>query len=204
MENKERGPLMKSMMPEESPSPSGIFYPPGGLLVWSLVFMEIITFGVALIAFMVAGQKDPELFHHARQHLNPLYGATNTVFLLISGYFMANAVGQFKRGRNARRPVLFSMTGGGLFLILKAIEYREKIEAGLVLGHDTFFTYYWLLTGFHLLHVLAGLVILAVLVRRLHPSAENTNAEDFEAGAVFWHMCDLIWLLLFPVIYLLP
>ena len=192
------------MTQEESPSTDDIFYPPGGLLVWSLVIMEVITFGVALIAFMVAGQKDPELFHQARQHLNPLYGATNTVFLLISGYFMANAVEQFKRGRNARRSVLFAMTSGSLFLILKAIEYREKIEAGLVLGHDTFFTYYWLLTGFHLMHVRAGLVILAVLVRRLHPSVEKPKAEDFEAGAVFWHLCDLIWLLLFPVIYLLP
>lgn len=193
------------MSPEgpSSTAPS-ILYPPGGVLIWSLAFMEVITFGIALIAFMVAGNKDPELFHQSRQHLNPLYGAINTVFLLVSGYFMAVAVDRFKRGLNAHSSVRLAMIGGVLFLLLKTVEYREKIEAGLVLGHDTFFTYYWLLTGFHVMHVLVGLVILTVLARRLRPAAKPPQTEDFEAGAVFWHMCDLIWLLLFPVIYLLP
>ena len=186
-------------------SPNSIFYPPGGLLIWSLVLMELITFGIALIAFLVSGRQEPEIYQQARAHLNPLYGTANTVFLLVSGYFMAIAVQHFESGRiaQARRGVFFAMTGGGLFLVLKAVEYREKIHAGLILGHDTFFTYYWLLTGFHLMHVLVGLVILATLARRLRPTATPLNSEDFEAGAVFWHMCDLIWLLLFPVIYLL-
>jgi nitric oxide reductase NorE protein len=186
-------------------SAKSIYYPPGGLLIWSLVILELVTFGIALTAFLVSGRSEPELFREARLHLNPLYGATNTVFLLVSGYFMATAVEHFESGRaaTARRRVFFAMTGGGLFLALKTVEYREKIHAGLVLGHDTFFTYYWLLTGFHLMHVLVGLVILAVLARRLRQTTKPVKAADFEAGAVFWHMCDLIWLLLFPVIYLL-
>ena len=192
-------------MSAKSPPASAILYPPGGLLIWSLVLMELVTFGVALIAFMVSSRSEPELFHQSRLHLNPLYGAVNTVFLLVSGYFMAEAVRHFEHGRvaAARRRVFLAMTGGGLFLALKAVEYREKIHAGFVLGYDTFFTYYWLLTVFHLMHVIVGLVILAVLARRLRPSATPLHPEDFEAGAVFWHMCDLIWLLLFPVIYLL-
>jgi nitric oxide reductase NorE protein len=191
-------------MPTQSPPASAILYPPGGLLIWSLVLLEVVTFGALLITFLVSGGSQPEMFHESRQHLNPYYGAINTVFLMVSGYFMAVAVERFKRGDEARRHVCFSMIGGGLFLLLKAVEYQGKIEAGLVLGYNAFFTYYWLLTAFHLMHVLVGLVILAFFLHRLRPSAAPLAVEDFEAGAVFWHMCDLIWLLLFPVIYLLP
>lgn len=166
--------------------------------------MELFTFGVALIAFVISGCHEPDVFHAGRLHLQPAFGITNTVFLLTSGYFMAEAVERFKRGANARPFIHVAMIGGVLFLVLKSIEYHGKIEAGLTLGHDTFFTYYWLLTVFHMLHVLVGLIILAVLYRRLHSAAKPLNPEDFEAGAVFWHMCDLIWLILFPVIYLLP
>ncbi len=89
---------------------------------------------------------------------------------------------------------------GVLFLILKSLEYSEKIEKGFVLGYDTFFNFYWLLTGFHVIHVIVGLVILFIL----HFSMKKPNVlvEDFEASATFWHMCDLIWLLLFPILYL--
>ncbi len=191
------------MSTKSSPAPA-IFYPPGGLLIWSLVLLELITFGILLIAFLVAGAKQPEMFHESRLQLNPYYGAANTVFLLTSGYFMAVAVERFKRGADVRRWVCFAMLGGVLFMVLKAVEYHGKIEAGLVLGHNAFFTYYWLLTAFHLMHVLVGLIVLAFLVFRQRPSATPLATEDFEAGAIFWHMCDLIWLLLFPVIYLLP
>lgn len=192
------------MTSEKSPPPSALLYPPGGLLIWSLVLMELLTFGVALIAFVISGRHEPEVFHAGRQHLNPYFGVANTVFLLASGYFMASAVERFKSSANARPFIHCAMVGGFLFLILKGIEYHGKIESGLTLGHDTFFTYYWLLTVFHLMHVFVGLIILAVLHRRLRPAAKPMETEDFEAGAVFWHMCDLIWLILFPVIYLLP
>jgi nitric oxide reductase NorE protein len=192
------------MTSEQTPSPSSLFYPPGGLLIWSLVLMELFTFGIALIAFAISGRNEPDVFHTGRQHLQPYYGVVNTVFLLVSGYFMAAAVERFKRGANARPFIRIAMLGGCLFLILKGIEYHGKIESGFTLGHDTFFTYYWLLTVFHVLHVLVGLIILAVLHCRLRPAAKPLEAEDVEAGAVFWHMCDLIWLVLFPVIYLLP
>ena len=92
-----------------------------------------------------------------------------------------------------------TILGGLLFLALKTIEYYFKIEAGLTLDHNTFFTFYWLLTGFHVIHVLVGIVILGYF----YFSLKNQEIEDIEAGAAFWHMCDLIWLLLFPVIYLI-
>ncbi|MEO8614768.1 MAG: cytochrome c oxidase subunit 3, partial [Luteolibacter sp.] len=143
-----------------TPPPSSLLYPPGGLLIWSLVLMELLTFGLALTAFVISGRSEPQVFHAGRQHLQPFFGLTNTVFLLTSGYFMAGAVERFKRGTNARPFIHAAMVGGVLFLVLKSIEYHGKIEAGLTLGHDTFFTYYWLLTVFHMMHVIVGLIIL--------------------------------------------
>ena len=192
-------------MDEATIQSKSVWYPPGGILVWSLVFLELLTFSAALIALMVSSKSDPQGFHASRLLLNPLYGVVNTVFLLTSGYCMAKSVELFKCGniRQAQRAILLTMMGGCAFLVLKAFEYSDKIEHGLTLGYDTFFTYYWLLTCFHVMHVLVGLVILAVLFFRLRPLGSELNTEDFEAGAVFWHMCDLIWLVLFPVLYLL-
>ena len=189
----------------ESIDSKSLWYPPGGLLIWSLVLMELFTFGVALIAFMVSSRNDPEAFRASRLLLNPTFGVINTIFLLTSGYFMASSVDQFKRGDHprARRFLAITMLGGVLFLALKAVEYHEKIQHGLDLRYDTFFTYYWLLTSFHVMHVLVGLVILTYLFVRLKNPDKPIKTEDYEAGGVFWHMCDLIWLILFPVIYLL-
>jgi nitric oxide reductase NorE protein len=180
-----------------------IFYPPGGILMWIIIFLELITFGMALIA-MVASYKDaPELFHNSRLQLNTAIGTINTIFLITSGFFMAKSVLELKN-QNIKKGSLFlnlTMLGGALFLLLKSVEYYFKIEAGLTINHNTFFTYYWLLTLFHVIHVIVGLVILLVVSRSLK---KNTiNLEDFEASAAFWHMCDLIWLLLFPIIYLI-
>ena len=115
---------------------------------------------------------------------------------------MATTVHYFK-DKNYKKASLFlelTMLGGFLFLGLKAVEYLEKIKDGFVLGYDTFFNFYWLLTGFHVIHVMVGLVILIFIHRSFNKKTAIT--EDVEASAAFWHMCDLIWLLLFPVLYL--
>lgn len=72
------------------------YYPPGGILIWIIIFLELITFGMAFVAFVFYGKEQPELFHHSRLQLNTAMGAVNTVFLLTSGYFMAIAVQRFK------------------------------------------------------------------------------------------------------------
>ena len=95
------------------------------------------------------------------------------------------------------------LTGCG-FLILKGIEFFDKLEHGYHLTYNSFFTFYWLLTGFHFIHVLVGIVILVVLAIYLRKGVyDKNNYFDVETGGAFWHMCDLIWLLLFPVLYLL-
>ncbi|HHC80286.1 MAG TPA: nitric oxide reductase [Flavobacteriia bacterium] len=180
-----------------------IYYPPGGILLWILITLELITFGVALIVLVVNSKEDPTLFHQSRLALNTTFGAINTIFLLTSGAFMAVTVHQFKENnlKKASGYLKLTMLGGLLFLILKGFEYYLKIESGHILGSNAFFTFYWLLTGFHVIHVLVGLVILLFALNGL--KKEKTILEDLEASAAFWHMCDLIWLLLFPVLYLI-
>ena len=182
-----------------------IYYPPGGILMWILITLELITFGIALIALVFQSRENPELYHESRLMLNTTFGAINTVFLLVSGFFMATTVHLFKQQKFDKSLFYLRLTmlGGLLFLGLKSIEYYEKLNTGLVLDYNTFFSFYWLLTGFHVIHVLVGLVILSFFYYTLKKQKTEPNLEDIEAGAAFWHRCDLIWLLLFPVIYLI-
>lgn len=181
-----------------------IAYPPGGILLWIIIFLELFTFGAALIAMVLYSKDEPEVFHTSKLLLNTSFGAINTVFLLTSGFFMAKSVESFKENdlKKATRFLKFTMFGGVLFLLLKSVEYYFKLELGLTIGYNTFFSFYWMLTLFHVIHVLVGLVILMFNYISLKRKA-TIILEDFEASAAFWHMCDLIWLLLFPVIYLL-
>ncbi len=181
------------------------FYPPGGIMIWILIVVELLTFGIAMIALAVSSKENPELFHQSRLHLNTYIGTLNTIFLLASGFFMAVAVQETKNNNHklTAKYILLALSGGGLFLILKSLEYYVKIEQGLTVGHNTFFTYYWLLTLFHLIHVLVGMGILTGLYFSVRKGITPERKENIGAGAAFWHMCDIIWLFLFPVLYLI-
>jgi len=182
-----------------------IYYPPGGILIWMIIFLELITFGAALIAMVFYGKQEVEIFHNSRLQLNAAFGMINTMFLLTSGYFMAVSVAELKRKniKKFKTLLLLTMLFGVLFLGLKSFEYSEKLSEGLDIGYNTFFTFYWMLTLFHVIHVLVGLVILTSVYFGIKKKNTTTTIEDVEASAAFWHMCDLIWILLFPVIYLL-
>lgn len=182
-----------------------LFYPPGGILLWMIIFLELITFGIALIAMVFYAKEEPEVFHNSRLLLNPVYGVINTIFLITSGYFIAQSIHYLKEGdlKKSSSFMKFSILGGVLFLVLKGVEYYEKIEAGITMSYNTFFSFYWMLTLFHVVHVLVGLVVLISILVSLKKKPATVKLEDAEAGAAFWHMCDLIWILLFPIIYLI-
>lgn len=173
--------------------------------MWIIIFIELITFGSALVTMVYYGLQEIEVFHTSRLQLNASIGTINTLFLITSGYFMARSVGCLKNNDKGRSILFLKLTmlGGLLFLALKSVEYYFKIHAGLTVGHNTFFTFYWMLTLFHVIHVIVGLVILTTVFFGLRKEKATVSIVDMEASAAFWHMCDLIWLLLFPIIYLL-
>lgn len=178
--------------------------PPGGILLWILILLEVFTFGLALAGLVYYRFQEPELFAQSTAVLNKTLGSINTIVLLTSGFFMAAAVHFFKKQniKNGIYSMLATILVGSAFLVIKWFEYEEKLDVGLGLDENMFFTFYWLLTGFHFIHVIVGLVILTLILLKITNKQKTVKIEDIEAGGAFWHMCDLIWLLLFPALYL--
>ena len=109
-----------------------------------------------------------------------------------------------KGGSKAVTYLALTIAFGLLFMALKAYEYNEKIELGIGFSTNQFWVFYWLLTGFHLIHVMVAIVLLSyMLIKTKSGVYTSTNFEDVESVGVFWHMCDLIWIFLFPILYLL-
>ncbi len=129
--------------------------------------------------------------------LDPALGGISTLVLITSGWLAALAVEARSAGRRllARLQLGGAMALGLLFVGIKLAEYVTKAQAGIGLETDTFFTLYFLLTGFHLLHVVLGIVILAAV-------ALSDSAENLKTGTAFWHMVDLVWVVMYPLIYL--
>jgi nitric oxide reductase NorE protein len=190
-------------MIEETGTQHKFFYPPGGILIWIIIYLELMTFGAALAVMAFYSRDESALFHASRMKLNSTLGAINTVVLLCSGYFMAKAIEKARKGLNKQLSVYLrrTMLLGLLFVSFKSIEYYEKLDAGIDFLSNNFFTFYWSLTIFHLAHVLVGLGILFYFMR-LQTKGKTILITDLEAGAAFWHLCDLIWLLIFPTLYL--
>ncbi|MDO5614426.1 MAG: cytochrome c oxidase subunit 3 [Paracoccus sp. (in: a-proteobacteria)] len=166
---------------------------PGDLMIWVLILSELAVFAAGLLAFLAVRLTDPAGFAAAQDQLHRLSAGINTVVLVTSGLLAALALRRARAGQVAGcRAMLLAAAGFGvLFLILKGIEYAH---AGT--GSEAFFTFYYLLTGFHAVHVIAGVVILGLC-------AIACRADHVQAGTQFWHMVDLVWVILFPVIYLL-
>ncbi len=171
---------------------------PGELLIWVLIISELLVFGVGLAAFMAVRLTDPAGFAEAQNELHRTAAALNTIVLVSSGYLAARALrlrGASRRGA-ARLALVAAAALGVVFLVIKGAEYADKAAKGITYETHPFFTFYYLLTGFHAAHVVAGILILLLIAWRDEP-------RNIEAGAAFWHLVDLIWVLLFPVIYLL-
>ena len=171
---------------------------PGNLMMWVLIASELLAFGGFFIAFAVSYAGDPALFRAGQAQLDRRLGVINTLVLLTSGLFAALAVRTRHDGdvRATRGWLALAAALGLVFLGVKAAEYAKKIAHGFTITTDSFFELYFLLTGFHALHVVAGIVILALVAWRC-------SADNVETGVAFWHMVDLVWVLLFPIVYLL-
>ncbi len=171
---------------------------PGNPIMWVLILSELLVFGAFFGGYSAARILDPQGFAAAQASADRLLGGINTGVLVTSGLLAAFAVRATAAGRVAavRRWLAGAGALGLIFLGIKWVEYADKIAHGYGLqGDHTWFTLYYLMTGFHALHVVMGLVILAIVAR-------DATRENVETGAAFWHMVDLIWVLLYPIVYL--
>ena len=207
---------MKNKLPtqvEELMSPKP--HVPGEVGIWIFILGDMVIFGLFFIVFVYYRGLDIELYLRSQATLNQNYGAINTLFLLASSWFVAMAVDDMrsKTTRLAPRFFVLAMLCGLGFAVVKIIEYREKITVGITLTTNDFYMYYYIFTGLHFLHVLIGMGGLVFLwfkaraaVRRVADTsiAEKENEMVLiESGASYWHMVDLLWIVLFPLLYLM-
>jgi nitric oxide reductase NorE protein len=171
---------------------------PGELLMWVLILSELAVFGAGLVAFLAVRLTDPAGFAEAQSHLHRTGAAANTLVLVTSGWLAALAARAAEAGQTRRLRLLLAVAIGlgAVFLILKGAEYADLWAQGIGTETHAFFTFSYLLTGFHAAHVLAGMLLLALVGWLGTP-------RTVETGAAFWHMVDLVWVLLFPVVYLI-
>ena len=178
----------------------------GDLAIWFFILAELLAFGVFFVAYAFARANHVELFNAEQLALDRNSGAINTVLLLTSSFFVVRAVQTAEAGRSrAAAPWLAgAFACGAGFVVVKLFEYAAKLGAGVSLTSSTFHMFYLSLTFFHFMHVILGLVILAALwcnarAGRYGPGRMN----GIETGAAYWHMVDLVWLILFPLVYVM-
>jgi len=165
------------------------------LLLWILVWSELIAFGILLAAFLIMSGINAEDFAVACLHISPGLAAANTVVLLTSGWLAAIAARRRDAPSKARVPLCLAAAFGLLFVVIKCIEYAGEVRYSFDATFAQFFQLYFLITGFHLLHVAFGSVVLLLVAWR--PGRENILLIT-----TLWHAIDLVWLVMFPIVYL--
>jgi nitric oxide reductase NorE protein len=180
---------------------------PGEEGVWAFIFGDLIIFSIFFVVFLSYRADDVAQFSQSQRLLNQVLGLLNTGLLLTSSWFVALAIQAARSVENARRaPVLLlaSLGCAVLFIVVKVVEWTEKIGAGHTLTSSDFFMFYFVFTGIHLLHVVIGsgvLLVIYFVARR--PQLASHDLRLLEAGGIFWHLVDLLWVFLFALFYVL-
>ena len=186
--------------------------------MWLFLVTEIMFFGGLLTCYALYRATYPSVFEHASHHLDVAYGAFNTAVLILSSLTMALAIhaAQTDKRRATVRYLLATMVLGSVFLGVKAIEYSNKFHDGLFPGSlftytgpdpattELFFSIYFALTGLHALHMIIGIGLLGVLTVLARRGAYGSSYfTPIECAGLYWHFVDLVWIFLFPLLYLL-
>lgn len=190
---------------ENSNNTPSIYYPPGGILIWIIVIIELLTFGMGLIAFVYYGNTNKELFTTSCNAQHFYLAFMNTLVLLSSGFCMAEAVrtNKIKNLKQFQYYLIATLFFGAVFVILKLVDYSLKMKMGIGIETNNYYMFYWLLTAFHFFHVLLGMLFLVVLFWQKKNYMNEEFGSNLQSAAIFWHLCDVIWLLIFPVLFIL-
>lgn len=178
---------------------------PGEVGVWVFILGDMLIFSLFFVVFLFYRREELPVFTASRKHLNQTYGLINTFLMLTSSWFVATAIQAMRRhdSRTGGRLLACAWACGAGFVMIKYLEYSEKIRAGIGLTTNDFFTCYYMFTGIHLFHVLLGMAVLAALISysKRGPFAV-AKLRNLESGAIFWHLVDVLWIVLFALLYL--
>lgn len=186
--------------------------------LWLFLVTEILLFGGLFVAYIIFRAEYPGMFHEASRHLNRTMGAINTVVLICSSFSMAMAVQMTRENKRkaASFLLLFTLLCAATFMTIKYFEYTHKFHEGLLPGAHfsnelikdpkapLFFSLYFMMTGLHGFHVLVGMILISwVLYKTGKGSLNSQYYTPTELTGLYWHLVDLIWIYLFPLLYLI-
>jgi len=171
-----------------------------GIIVFILA--DIASFVLFFIVFMAERAKQLDVFVQSGQHVNVTLGLINTLILITSGCLVALAVPSARNGQIilARRFILGALAVGALFAVIKGVEYYQKIQAGLLVDTNLYFTFYYIFTGLHFVHYVVGMTLLTLVYFKLKHQSSG-HFLWLHSGALYWHMVDLLWIFIFPLLY---
>ncbi|MCB2079231.1 MAG: cytochrome c oxidase subunit 3 [Novosphingobium sp.] len=178
---------------------------PGEPGVWLLLFGEMTVFASLFATFLMYRSGDAAGYNAAQEALSPAIGLTNTLVLLTSSLFVARAVAATREHRTDKAPRLFlaALACALGFIALKTFEYHELFGHGIAVDTHPFYSFYFGLTVLHLGHVVIGAVLLFLLSRAARTElTKPLHLALTESAGCFWHMVDLLWIILFPLLYL--
>lgn len=178
----------------------------GDLAIWLVILAELLTFGILFLSYAFTRARHVALFNESQRTLDLHSGVVNTLLLISGSWCVARAVQAVRRDDSTQgaRWLIGSLLCGGGFVFMKVSEFAAKLQAGIDLSTNDFYMLYFMLTAFHFLHVVAGMVILAILLVRTRQGAYGRqDCHSLETGAAFWHMVDLLWIVLFPLVYVM-
>jgi cytochrome c oxidase subunit III len=182
--------------------------------MWIFLATEVMFFGALLLAYLYGRTHWPEGFAAAARHTDVVLGTFNTGLLLTGSALVALAVACEEEARHADWvPWLLAASAalGVAFLAIKGIEYRREWREGLfpgagfaldLTGAQLFFVLYFVMTGIHALHLLAGIALLAVFAWGTHRRHPWAPPNRLEAAGLYWHFVDVVWIFLYPLLYL--
>jgi nitric oxide reductase NorE protein len=186
--------------------PAGRTYPPGDLAIWIFILAELLVFAIFFSAYAFTRASNIELFNSYQLTLDTDAALINTLALISSSYFVMRAVAAIRED-NTRRCIhwlLAALLMGVIFLLIKSNEYIHHYQAGVNLRTNLFYMFYLSLTFFHFMHVIMGMVILAAVAVKAQQGRYDAHEHTgVETGASYWHMVDIVWLILFPLIYIM-
>jgi nitric oxide reductase NorE protein len=178
---------------------------PGTEGLWTFVFIDMMVFLLIFITFMDERLAKAALYSSSQARLNEVFGLTNTLILLTSSWSMVEGVRASEVAAGARASRYLGVTAalGVIFVINKIMEYTLKVQAGITPVTNSFFSYYYFITFAHLLHVMVGIGFIAFF-RRLAPAQAGASnyQTQLENVGLFWHFVDVIWIFIFPLLYL--
>ncbi|GAB2972362.1 cytochrome c oxidase subunit 3 [Nocardioides montaniterrae] len=186
------------------PAVAPVRHVPGEEGLWVFVLGDMTIFGLFFGTILTTRAKQPEMFAASQAHLHPVLGILNTVLLLTASLLVVRGLRGARHGRGvARGPVLLALICALGFAAVKVTEYVLLAGDGFAPGTNDFFMYYFVFTGIHLAHLAIGVGVLTFLARTAR-LAELTEKRVLavECGGVYWHMVDMLWLVLFPLLYL--